>query len=40
MRKLNARKLSENIEKRVKADIEAARVGGAVISVMQNDEIV
>ena len=40
MRKLDCAKLKENIEKRLNADIEACRVGGAVISVMQNDEIV
>lgn len=40
MRKLNSRRLRENIEKRINADIEACRVGGATVSVMQNDEIV
>lgn len=40
MRKLNAEKLKENIEKRISADISSNRVGGALVSVTQNDEIV
>ncbi len=40
MRKLNSELLKENIEKRINADIESGRVGGAAVKVMQCGEVV
>lgn len=38
MKKLNPDLLKQNIEKRIKADVECGRVGGAAVKVMQNGE--